>query len=88
MRHRWSWREIIPQIGSNENCDKTLSLTQGTMRLVRQAMKGFRLVGSLTFGLDGRRCRWYRSPLVRLGTMQHDEEPHEGQQSELVVQKV
>ncbi len=23
MRHRWSWREIIPQIASNENCDKT-----------------------------------------------------------------
>src|SRR5882724_2582546 len=24
MRHRWSWREIIPQIASNENCDKTV----------------------------------------------------------------
>jgi hypothetical protein len=34
-----------------------LSCTQGTVRLVRQAMKGFRLVGSFTVGLDGRRCR-------------------------------
>ena len=65
-----------------------LSCTQGTVRLVRQAVKGFRLVGSFAFGLDGRRCRWYRSPSVRLGNMQHDEEPHEGHQSELVVQKV
>jgi hypothetical protein len=24
MRHRWSWLEIIPQIASNENCDKTV----------------------------------------------------------------
>ncbi len=62
--------------------------TQGTRRFVRQAVKGFRLVGSFTFGLDGRRCRWYRSPSVRLGNMQHDEEPHEGHQSELVVKKV
>jgi DNA invertase Pin-like site-specific DNA recombinase len=28
MRHRWSWREIIPQIASNENCDKTDDLAQ------------------------------------------------------------
>jgi hypothetical protein len=65
-----------------------LSDTQGTVRLVRQAMKGFRRVGSFAFGLEGRRGRWYRSPWVRRGNMQHDEEPHEGQQSELVVKKV
>jgi hypothetical protein len=65
-----------------------ISCTQGTVRLFRQAVKGFRLVGSFALGLDGRRCRWYPSPSVRLGTMQHDEEPHESQQSELVVKKV
>ena len=65
-----------------------LSCTQGTVRLLCQAVKGFRLVGSLTFGLDGRRGRCYRSPSLRLGNMQHDEEPHEGQQSELIVKKV
>ena len=65
-----------------------LSGTQGTVRLVRQAVKGFRLVGSFTFGLDGCRCRRYRIPALRLGNMQHDEEPHEDHQSELVVKKV
>ena len=58
------------------------------MGLVRQAVKGSRLLGSFALGLDGRCCRWYRRPSTRLGNMQHDEEPHEGQQSELVVQKV
>ena len=67
---------------------RALACTQGTGRLVRQAMKGFRLVGSCAFGLDGRHCRWYRSPWVRLGNMQYDEEPDEGQQSELVGKKV
>ena len=65
-----------------------LSGTQGTVRLFRQAMKGFRRVGLCALGLDGRRCRWYRSPSVRLGNIQHDEEPHEGQQSELGVKKM
>ena len=65
-----------------------ISLTQGTMRLVRQALEGLRRGGSFALGLDGRRCRWYRSPAVRRGNMQHDEEPHESQQSELVVKKV
>jgi hypothetical protein len=55
-----------------------LSLTQGTMGLVRQAVKGFRLVGSCALGLDGRRCRWARGLSARLGNRQHDEEPHEG----------
>ena len=34
-----------------------LSCTQGTVRLVRQAVKGFRRVRSFALGLDGRRCR-------------------------------
>jgi hypothetical protein len=58
------------------------------MRLVRQAVKGLRLVGSFALGLEGRYGRWYLSLSARLGTMQHDEEPHEGQQSELIVKKV
>jgi hypothetical protein len=65
-----------------------ISCTQGTVRLLRQAVKGFRLIGSFALGLDGRCCRWYWRPSARLGNMQHNEEPHEGQQSELVVKKV
>ena len=63
-------------------------LTQGTVWFLGQAGKRFGGVGACALGLDGRRCRWYRSLSARLGNMQHDEEPHEGQQSELVVKKV
>src|SRR5262252_209455 len=35
-----------------------VSLTQGAVRLLRQPLKRFRLVGALTLGLEGRRGRW------------------------------
>jgi hypothetical protein len=32
-----------------------VSLTQGTMRFLRQALEGFGLVGAVAFGLEGLR---------------------------------
>jgi hypothetical protein len=66
-----------------------LPLTQGTVRLVRQTRERFGLSRTLTLGLEGRGWHGRRGlasprPVER----QHDEEPEESQQSELVVKQV
>ena len=66
-----------------------LSLTQGTVRLVRQTLERLGLSRTLALGLDGR--GWHgRRGLASPGPAerQHDEEPEESQQSELVVKQV
>ena len=63
-----------------------LLVTQRTVRLVRQALERFRLGGTLALELDGRGCRGRTSPGP--AERQHDEEPDDRQQSELVVKKV
>ena len=60
-----------------------LSCTQGTVRLVRQAVKGLRRVGSCALGPEGRHGRWDGRPSARLDHMQHDAEPYVDQQSKL-----
>jgi hypothetical protein len=82
------WRYRVGAHGRGDLRMRDILLTQGTVWFLGQAGKRFGVIGSFALGLDGRRCRWYRSLSARLGTMQHDEEPHEGQQSELVVKKV
>ena len=65
-----------------------LLVTQHTVRLVRQALECFGLGGTFVLGLDGRGWRGGRgraSPGP--AEMQHDEEPYESQQSELVVKQ-
>jgi hypothetical protein len=54
--------------------------------LSMKALECFGLGGTLGLGLDGRGWRGHASPGP--AEMQHDEEPYERQQSELVVQKV
>ncbi len=69
---------------------ESLSLTQGTVGLVRQARKRFGLMSAGALGWQRLRlgCRgWVRHASLGPGDMQHDEEPDEGQQSELVVKK-
>src|SRR5262245_30723847 len=61
------------------------SLTQGTRRLVRQALKRFGLGGPLALGLG--RYRWGGLTWFGPSERQHDKEPEERQQSELVVNK-
>src|SRR5437870_5657898 len=83
---RWRYR-----VGAHSRGDlkmRDVMLTQGTVGFLGQAGKRFGVVGSFALGLAGCRCRWYWSLSARLGNRQHDEEPHEGQQSELVVKKV
>src|SRR5215510_14530328 len=66
-----------------------LSLTQGTVRLVRQPLERLGLSRTLALGLDGR--GWHgRRGLASPGTAerQHDEEPDESQQNKLVVKQV
>ena len=68
-----------------------IALTQGTVGLVRQASKRWGLVSAGALGwtrlrLGGR--GWGRHAAHVPGDMQHEEEPDEGQQSELGVKKV
>src|SRR5262245_26000828 len=66
-----------------------LLCTQRTVRLVRQALERFGLGGTLALGLDGRGWRGGRGrALPGPAERQHNEEPAEGQQSELVVKKM
>jgi hypothetical protein len=66
-----------------------LLCTQRTVRLVRQALERFGLSGTLGLGLDGRGWRgWRGRASPGPAEMQHDGEPYERQQSELVVKKV
>ena len=64
-----------------------LLCTQRTVRFVRQALERFGLSGTL--GLDGRGGRgWRGRASPGPAEMQHDEEPYERQQSELIVKQV
>ena len=63
-----------------------LSLTQGTMGLCRQALKRFGRLGAVALGL--RRYGWSGQSWLGPRDVQHDEEPHENTQSELVVKKM
>src|SRR5207249_4997924 len=63
-----------------------LLFTQHTVRLVRQALECFGLGRTLAFGLD--RHGWGGQAWLGLREMQHDEEPYDRQQSELVVKKM
>jgi len=63
-----------------------LLFTQHTVRLVRQAFERFGLGRTLAFGLD--RHGWGGQAWLGLSEMQHDEEPYDRQQSELVVKKM
>ena len=60
--------------------------TQRTVRLVRQARKGFGLDGTLALGLRWR--GWGRRAWLGPSDVQHDEEPHESEEGELVVKKM
>ena len=67
-----------------------VSLTQGTMGLVRQALEGFGLVGAVALGLEGLGLSWRgwsRHRALGPGEVQHDEEPHECEQDELSRKK-
>ena len=66
---------------------RCVSLTQGTMGLVRQALERCGRGRAVALGFEGRGWRWYRSPAAGPGDMQHDKEPEDCQQSELVVKK-
>ena len=68
-----------------------IALIQGTVGLVRQACKRCGLVSAGALGwqrlrLGGR--GWRRHASLGPGDMHHEEEPDEGQQSELVVKQV
>jgi hypothetical protein len=57
-----------------------MALTEGTLGLVRQALKGFGLVGAVTFGWQGLergRGGWSRHPSLGPGEVHNDEEPNE-----------
>jgi len=59
-----------------------VSLTQDTRGLVREARKRFGLGGALALRFDWHRWRGHGS--LGLGEVQHDEKPHENEQSEVV----
>ena len=64
-----------------------VSLTQGTMRFLRQALEGFGLAGAVAFGCEGLRLSWRGSSRHRAlgpGEVQDDKEPNECQQDELI----
>ena len=63
-----------------------LLFTQHTVRLVRQALACFGLGRTLALGLG--RHGWGGQAWLGLSEMQHDEEPDDRQQSELVVKKM
>src|SRR5262249_19787755 len=63
-----------------------LLFTQHTVRLLRQAFERFGLGRTLAFGLD--RHGWGGQAWLGLSEMQHDEEPYDRQQSELIVKKM
>src|SRR6266508_6961261 len=73
-RRRWQWGM------------RGFSLTQGTRGLVRQARKRFGLGGALVLGLDWH--RWDGHASLGPGDVQHDEEPHENEQSEVGEKQV
>jgi hypothetical protein len=58
-----------------------ISLTQGTMRLVRQALEGFRRVEAVGLGFEGlgllRWRGWSRHRALGPGDVQDDDEPEE-----------
>ena len=65
------------------------SFTQGTRGLGGQAGKRFGLVGVFALGLDGRGWRGGGGcAALGPGEVQHDEEPDEDQQGELIVKKM
>jgi hypothetical protein len=78
QRVRWHRRRGLGMRG--------LALTQGTRRLVRQALERFGLGGPLALGLG--RHRWGGPTWFGPSEMQHDKEPDDRQQSELVVNKM
>ena len=63
-----------------------VSLTQGTMRFLRQAREGFGLIGAGAVGLEGLRlswCGWSRHRALGPGEVQDDKEPNKYKQDEL-----
>src|SRR5215471_445166 len=78
QRVRWHWRRGLGMRG--------LALTQGTVRLVRQALERFGLGGPLALGRG--RHRWGGPTWFGPREMQHDKEPDDRQQSKLVVNKM
>ena len=67
---------------------RRVSFTQGTMRFVGETLERFGLVGAFARGLDGRGwCGCGGCASLGPSEVRHDEEPDEGQQSELVVKK-
>ena len=63
-----------------------LLFTQHTVGLVRQALERFGLGRTLALGLG--RHGWGGQAWLGPSEMQHDEEPYDRQQSELVVKKM
>src|SRR4030095_10716370 len=83
------WRAGIGPLRGGWRRLAGLSLTQGTGRLVRQTRERFGLGRTLALGRDGRGwcgSRGRASPGP--GERQHDEEPYDGQQRELVVKQM
>ena len=67
------------------------TLTQGTVGLVRQALERFGLGSAHALGWKRRRLGGRgrgRHASLGPGAVQHEEEPDESQQSELVVKQV
>ena len=63
-----------------------VSLTQGTMRFLRQALEGFGLAGAVAFGCEGLRLSWRgesRHRALGPGKVQDDKKPDECEQDEL-----
>jgi hypothetical protein len=66
----------------------SVSFTQGAVRLVRESLEGFGLVRVGPLGLEGLwldGCSWCTHRAFGPGEVQHDEEPDEYEQGELVV---
>ena len=65
---------------------RSLSLTQGAMRLLSEALKGFGLVGVGALGFDrrGQDCHvWSDHRALRPGEVHDDKKPEECEQDEL-----
>jgi len=68
-----------------------LSLTQGTMGLLRQPLKRFRLGGAVALGLERLGLGWrgrHRHRALGPGEVQDDEKPDECEQDELREKKM
>src|SRR5262245_48138899 len=69
---------------------RCVSFTQGAMRLLGEPLKGFGLVRVGPLGLEGLwldGCGWCTHRAFGPGEVQHDEEPDEGEQDELIEKK-